>query len=222
MAVNAIRPIEDHVLEGIEQRFYETFGCLTKIVNAYEKARALETILGGRSLKYPYMFLRIASLSPNTDSYSTNMMGRRGLQAIIADDQQQAYTANFTVDVEYYTDQFDLHHEKSAVAFARRWLFARRLGMLKFNVDYGRLALSVGVTMDESVTLPDRNNLVESQSHYVIPGVCTFHGYVSEPMLGTQGIVNEIHTNTQVDSPPPSDKKPAPTPQFWQFPRSSK
>ncbi len=218
-----IRPIEDFMLEGVEQRFYETFGCLTKVVNAYEKARTLESTQGGKGLKYPYMFLRLASMSPNTESYSTNAMGRRGLQAVIADDQNQAYTVrvlpvNFAIEVEYYTDQFDLNQDRSALAFGRRWQFARRLGMLKFNIDYARLAFSVGCSMDESITIPDRNNLVESQSHYVITGSCVFHGYISEPVLGTQGIVNEVHTDTQVSGAKAITTKPRSTPVFWNFP----
>ncbi|MNL14333.1 hypothetical protein D3C87_1352680 [compost metagenome] len=72
--------------------------------------------------------------------------------------------------------------------------------------------------MDESITLPDRNNLVEAQSHYMITGSCVFHGYVSEPMTGTQGIVNEVQTTTQVSGAKAIVDKPASTPQFWQFP----
>lgn len=223
MAGTAIRPIEDYMLEGVEQRLYETFGAPVKVVNAYEKARALESVLGGKTLKYPYMFARLGTLGPNPESYSTNAMGRRGMQVVIADDQNMAYTVrvlptNFSLELEYYTDQFDLNQDRSALAFGRRWLFARRLGMLKFNIDYGRLAFSVGCTMDESITLPDRNNLVESQSHYQITGSCVFHGYVSEPMLGTQGVVNEVHTATQVSGAKAFIDKPTSTPQFWQFP----
>jgi hypothetical protein len=105
---------------------------------------------------------------------------------------------NFEVEVVYVTNKFDSVEQGSVMAFARRWLLARRGGYLKFSIDYGQKQFGVSVTTPDSLTIPSRENIVESETKYEITTNITIHGYISEPTLGQKGIANKLNVNGEV------------------------
>lgn len=196
--MDKVKPIEDFVFEGLSKRIQQVFQCICIHTSSNDKTKALERVFEGRSVQYPYIFMIVQTLGPNTESYATNRMARRGLLTTVHDGFAQAVRmmpANFEIQIEYVTNKFQSVEQGSVIAFARRWLFARRCGYLKFNIKYGRLALWISSTLNDSVTIPELGNKVETESAYTATVNLTVHGYISEPDLGTQGIVQELVVN---------------------------
>lgn len=104
---------------------------------------------------------------------------------------------NFDFEVEFVTNKF-LGGQGSVMGFQKRWLFARRAGWLKFNVDYGRLQFPISLTLSEQVQTPQGENKVEAESKYLVTSTLTVHGYTSEEMLATQGVVTTVEMHMAV------------------------
>ncbi len=199
--MSAIKPIEDFVFEGLTKRFQQVFGCVCIVTTANDKTQALARLFEGKPVQYPYMFIVPQTLGVNAEGYTTNQMARRGLVVTTNEGQSQTVRmmpANFEFEIEYVTNKYQGLEQGSVLAFARRWLFSRRCGYLKFNIKYGRLALWIASTLAETVTLPQLENKVETESSYKATANLTVHGYISEPELGSQGVVNDLRVNEVV------------------------
>lgn len=190
-----IKPVESFVFEGLVSRMQQTFACQTVFTTANDKTRTLARLREGSGVQYPYIFMMISSFARNPESYATNRLARRGVMNVV--EEQQGLTVrlipvNFEVEVEFITNKFEAVEQGAVTSFARRWLFAQRCGYLKFNIMYGRLQLPISVTMSDSVPIPPLENKVEQESAYKITTTLTVHGWISEPSLGTEGIVNTL------------------------------
>lgn len=217
----AIQTIDHMVLAGFQQRFQQVFNCPCLFINANDKTRIIQKVFGeGNPITYPYAYFVIQSMGANNESYNSHGMARRGLVVnVAANDLLQTVRVvptNFVIEVSYVTNKFESVEQGSVLAFVRRWLLARRVGYLKFSINYGRLQFGINHTLDESVNIPQRENVTESETSYNITASVVTHGYVSEPILGRQGKVTEIRQNTSV--------APAGTvvsTQFSEFPKQS-
>lgn len=192
-----LQPIDDFVLKGFQQRFQQQFECPCYYVTTNEEATIAQAAKEGEPLRYPYAFLRIQTVSSNTEGYSTNRMARHGLIAIVEDDnlvghRVRCIPTTFDIEVKYVTDKFRSTQQGSVLAFIRRWLMARRIGSLQFNIRYGRLSLGVQVALGDSVPFSPRENAPENETSYQVLTTASIKGYVSEPVLGQQGIVNQV------------------------------
>jgi hypothetical protein len=175
----------------------------------------LQRLFEGRAVQYPYIFMTLQTLASNSESYMTNLMARRGIMIARGETQGQMVRmmpSNFTLEVEFVTNKFQGLEQGSVLAFARRWLFARRCGYLKFNIKYGRLDLWIASTLSDDVVIPSLENKVETETAYKTTSTMVVHGYISEPDLGSQGIVNDIQVTTLVG---PDGKVPGS--QFFAF-----
>lgn len=199
----AIQTIDHMVLAGFQKRFQQVFNCPCLFINANDKTRVLQRIFGeGKPITYPYAYFVIQSMGANNESYNAHALARRGVVVnVAADDLLQTVRivpTNFVVEVTYVTNKFESVEQGSVLAFVRRWLLARRVGYLKFSINYGRLQIGINHTLEESVNIPQRENVTENETSYVTTTSCTMHGYVSEPILGRQGKVTQVRTNQQV------------------------
>lgn len=195
-----IQSIDHLVLAGFQQRFQQVFGAKCLFINANDKTKVLQRIFGeGEALTYPYAYFVIQSMGANTESYNAHAMARRGMVlGVNADNSLQTVRVlptNFVVEVSYVTNKFESVEQGSVLAFVRRWLLARRVGYLKFSINYGRLQFGISHTLDESVNIPQRENIAENETSYLTTTSATIHGYISEPILGQQGKVNEVRVN---------------------------
>ena len=193
-----IQPIENSVLAGFIDRFQQVFDCPVTYTTAADKAQSLKKLLGGKELKYPYAFITPQNLSSNPDSYSSGRLARQGV--IIAYNANVAQRVrllptNFELEIEFITNKYQSVEQGSVLSYIRRWLFARRGGYLKFNINYGRLSMPISVTVTDSPSIPPRENVTENDSSYKITANVTIHGYVSEPLLGTVGIIQDVVVN---------------------------
>lgn len=191
-----IRPVEELILDGICERFQQVFACPTLHTNGYEKTTAMQRALGGAPTTYPYAVATLKGLTPDTESWSSHEMARRGLNVVVNSQSNQAWKAKllparFDVQIEYHTNAFT-GRKGSALRALSRWLFARRLGYLKYNVQYGRVVLGIGTELAEAPEVPERENITESETVYRIPFSLTIRGWISQPELQRQGVVKEV------------------------------
>jgi hypothetical protein len=194
-----IVPIETQVMSGLIKRFTQVFQCKAIYTTTQDKTRTLERLQEGKELELPFAFLTVQSMAHNKDQRQSAYLSRRGLP--IAGGQGQAFTSrlvpvNFSIEVEFRTNQFTGIESTTVMGYAKRWLFAYKCGMLKFNIQHGQLPVRIGVTMDDTVPTPPLENKVENDSHYKVTTNLVVHGWVSEPQLGSQGVIEEIELET--------------------------
>lgn len=191
-----IPPVEELILKGICDRFQQVFGCPTLHTNGYEKVPAVARALAGKDVEYPFAIATLKGISADNESWSSHEMARRGLNVVVQTRTNQAWKAKllptrFDMQIEYHTNAFT-GRAGSALRALSRWLFARRLGYLKFSVNYGRVVLDIGTELAEAPEVPERENITEAETVYKIPFTLTIRGWVSQPELQRQGIVQEV------------------------------
>lgn len=201
-----IQPIDSFVFAGFQQRFQQVFNCPCLFINQNDRTKVIDRIFGqGNPIEYPYAYFVIQRLSANNDSYNPHQMGRRGITLNVDSDQTiqtvRVLPTTFEVEVNYITNKMESTAQGSVIAFARRWLLARRFGYLKFSINYGNLQFGVGTTLPEEVPIPQRENITETETKYDVVTTIAVHGYVSEPMLGRQGKVNKVNLNQGIQLP---------------------
>ena len=135
-------------------------------------------------------------MAPNLDSYLNLSLLRQGIPVRINTDNNQAQLVrlvptNFEIEVTYITNKYSGDLD-SVEGYVRRWLFARRNGSLQFNINYGMSQLSISYLLGDSVPIQPRDSPTDAESVYQVITTATVHGYVSEPELGTRGIINQI------------------------------
>lgn len=196
-----IQTLDYYVLAGFQQRFQQTFGAVKcAYVNANDKVRILQHVFGeGEQITYPYAYLVLKRMGVNEHSYNPGYLSRRGV--VININTKNTYQTvrilpvDFEIECTYVTNQFQSIDQGSVLAFSRRWLTARRNGYLKYSIDYGNKQFGIGVDMDDNVHIPIRENITESETSMEIVVSCTLHGYISEPVLGEKGRVNQFNVN---------------------------
>lgn len=202
-----IKPLEEFVLSGLLARYQQVFGCLCAYVTAVDKIKVIERLFEGKTPSYPYALLTLTGVTRNMESYNPHSMARRGLVVDVG--QGQAITtrvipANFEIEIEYHTDKYKGFTGNSVLAYTRRWMFAQRMGYLKFNTRYGRIMFSTGATLADISGIPVRDSATDAETVYKLPSTLTLHGYVSEPTIGTVGIIDSIDLEQGVQDNPNS------------------
>jgi len=193
-----LQPIEEFIYSGFAKRYYQVFNAIPVMVTAFDKAKAVEKAFEGKVPTYPIGLITPVSIDQNIESYATNQLARRGLGSIIDNDSMYSVKllpALLELEIEYRTLRFS-GTDDSVLSYIKRWLFARRIGSLKFNVDYGRLVFPIDVMPSSSnVAIPLRESTVEAETCYKIVTNITLKGYISEAELAQQGIVKKIVVN---------------------------
>lgn len=197
----SIAPLEEYVVTGIVDRLTEVFGCQTIVVTEQGKQATLQKLNEGNNITYPYAFAILKGVSANPESYNPHMLGRRGIPVIVEKDQAttvRLMPANFEFEFEYHTDKYLGYEQGSVMSLVRRWLFARRFGYLKFNINYGRLAISISATLNEAPVIPEKENSLEGEAPYKVSATLVVHGYVSEAMVSRVGVINDLVVDTVI------------------------
>lgn len=193
-----IQPVEDMMWAGFQSRFQQVFNCPVIYTTATDKMKVLAAMLDNKPPVYPYAFVTIQSIGPNKESYASNSLARRGLVTTVGDGMAyrvRLMPAKFELEIEYMTNEFQSTASGSVLAFIRNWIFAARQGTLKFNINYGRLAISIGAILSDTPSIPLRENVVEQETLYKIVGNVTLSGWVSQPELGTVGVIKGLEVN---------------------------
>jgi hypothetical protein len=192
-----ILPIDEYIKDGFKAQLMRQFRCPALYVTSPDKLRNLKALQGNETPSYPYMFLAIQSATPNTDSYVTHRLSRQGIPVTLSTDNNKFHTARllpvrFELEISYVTNKHKGDDTDSVDGFTRRWLFARRIGSMNFNVDYGLSSVAISYILGENISIPARENPTETESVYMLSTTATILGYVSEPELGSRGRINEV------------------------------
>lgn len=82
----------------------------------------------------------------------------------------------------------------------KRWLFARRLGYMKFTVNYGSNSYGCTVELDESVSQPEKDAQPDSYSFFKVDTRFSVLGFISEEQVQTEGVITTVRTELKVDN----------------------
>lgn len=200
--MDKIQPVDDLVRAGFQQKVVEQFRCPAHYTTSPDKLASLKTLLGNEQPQYPYLFMTVQSGAPNVDWYTSRRLARYGVPVTMSDDKKQMFYArllphNFEMELTFVTNKYSGGLE-SVEGFQRRWMFGRRNGFLQYRINYGLTALDIAVVLNDTVSLPLRENPAEQESVYQVVATATVKGYMSEPELGSRQRVLEIETNTLV------------------------
>lgn len=195
-----LQPVDDFVLKGFHERFYQQFGCPAAYISSEaDRKQVVQRLFNPRPVTLPYATLLMQTMSDTTESFSSHSLATRGILAAVDQDGTGAQNVRvipqlFEVEVKYYASAFrDQNDQKSVWEFARRWKFAARNGSMSFKITYGSLVLNIQVRLSESISFPTRDNFTQSEtSEYEAITTATIHGFISEPELKQTGIVNEV------------------------------
>lgn len=197
----SIDPVEEFILKGIATRINQVFSCRSVYSTSTDKPLALKRLFEGSDVEYPFAYLSAPNITPNTESYNPHSLGRRGLPVSVNEGSVvtvRLLPANFEIEIEYNTDKYEGFANGSVLAFLRRYMFARRFGYLKFNINYGKLNFYVSSTLSDTPTVTPRESTMDSEPAYKVTSSIVVHGYVSEPMTGTQGVITEFDVQTML------------------------
>jgi hypothetical protein len=144
-------------------------------------------------------------MSANTETYNAHPLGRRGIVFNVSSESSyqtvRVLPTNFEIEINYVTNKFQSVEQGSVQAFVRRWLLARRFGYLKTVVPYGNRRFGIGMTLNDSVPIPQRENVTETETKYDVVTTAVIHGYVSEPVVSEIGKVNKVNVNEGIQLP---------------------
>lgn len=194
-----VDPIESFVFAGLQKKFIEVFEAPSIWVTSTDKTKAIQKLFGNvasgateSNIQYPYAFLTVASVSPSDSRGNIRALGLYGMTVSISDDQKRAYRAklqpvDFTVTVEYVTNSYT-----DVLKFVNTWLFSRREGWLRFNVQYGLLSTSTSVVQDGNVSYPLKEADLGNVQEYTINATMVVESYISFAVLQEQQIVDTV------------------------------
>lgn len=205
-----ITPIENFIFNGIVNKLHQVFGCYVQFINAENKVQEMLKIRKEKGIKFPYLFVSLSDTTFADSYYNSNYLARQGMVVKIADSgnalaKVKLLPCTFNMRVEYLTDKSDTS-EGSVLWFTKRWMFARRLGYLKFNIKYGKV-YSCPVMLDDSLSHPIKPAETEGMSCYTIEGGLVIHGFVSEAKLLTDGVLTDVVTEFKVGETKRSEQK---------------
>lgn len=205
LPADKVRPIEEYVLVGFLKKFTSVFGCICNYTNAYDKIHSINRLKGGQPMQYPYAFLSITGIQLG-DTINSHRMGRVGMTT-----QEKGSSGNVVnkfklvpvsieVEITYKTNNL-YGSPDSILSFASKWMMAYRFGHLKFDVLYGGNAYSIAPLLSEQLTIPQRENEVETESCYVLETTATIKGYMSTGEMLTAPVVNDINVSANIELP---------------------
>lgn len=200
--MTTLQPIDDFIFRGFEQRFQQVFGCKAcAFINQNDKTQILQRLFDGKEIEYPYAWFEVETTTNTPDTYSSNYMVRRGLDIGVVNDRVyrvRFLPTTFDITINYVTPQFEGVAPGSIRSFIRRWHMGRRAGYLKFKVNYGRLQMGIRVDLNDSLSIPKRENVTETEAIYTLTANAQIHGYVSDPESSEIGKINHLDVVSQI------------------------
>lgn len=198
-----LQPIDDFIFRGFEERFQQVFGCKAcAFINQNDKTQIINRLFDGKEIEYPYAWFEIETTANTTDTYSSNYMVRRGLDIGVHGDQVyrvRFMPTTFEITINYVTPQFDGVMPGSVRSFMRRWNLGRRAGYMKFKVNYGRVQFWIRVDLNDSLTIPKRENVTETEAVYTLTASAQIHGFVSDPQVSEVGKISHLDVVSQIE-----------------------
>ncbi len=214
-----LAPVEELVFTGLQKQFKQVFNCPFYPLQSTGRKAMLQKIKGNPSTptKYPFGFITMTGLGPIEDAYSVKAMVLNGTQVFKANDNK-SYRATImpvqlTCSIEFYTNS-----ARAMLAYANTWMFAPKIGMLHFNVNYGQTSFPIQVTPSNSLSMPTREDELDAVQEYIVTGEITVRSFLSRSELLETEIAARAEIAIELTEPnelKASDSNSA----FWSFNR---
>ena len=201
-------PIETFIFAGLQKRFTEVFEAKSVWDTSSDRTKLLQKLFGtpaaGASetkVQYPYAFLTLNTVIDSEARGNLKALSLYGISAVVmADDKKRAFRVklspnDFAISVEFVTNNY-----KDVLAYANKWVFARKNGWLRFNVLYANSVTPIAVDLDGTVPIPKREADLTNVQEYVVQTTLTVQGYMSFATLIEQQIVDTVLVSTELSA----------------------
>ena len=197
-----IDPIETFIFTGLQQQFTRVFKGEFLIMQSSDKKQLLvkrRSVAEQNKRRYPFGFLIVSSINPVEDGYSTKAMVLAGNQVVKAADNLMYRAVVMPVllsfTVEAYFNSF-----RSMIDFSNSWMFAPKLGLLHFNVNYGSRSYPIQVTPSTSLSVPVREAELDAPQEYLLTSDITVRGFMSRSTLMPTEIPTQLDVKLEAVS----------------------
>lgn len=198
--MDRIQPIENFIFEGVVKRLQQVFGCYVQYCNSPDTLLEMQKIR--KQVSFPYLLFSLSGISAMDQHYHTNYLARHGLRinqsTANVSQKVKLLPCKFEFNCNYYTDVNAGNN--SVLFFMKRWLFARRLGYMKFTVNYGSNSYGCTVELDESVSQPEKDAQPDAYSFFKVDTRFSVLGFISEEQVQTEGVITTVRTELKVDN----------------------
>lgn len=190
-----LEPVENLIFEGLQNNILRVFKSPAVWNKTTADAPAIKSLFQGSKPQYPYCLLKLRSWSESADRQNTQSSARRGVTSVVTSDRKRAYKVHFiptdfSVEVKFFSQDY-----AKVLDLSNKWLFARRLGWLKFETVYGNTVFTVGTEMSAELEIPDRDASLEENSEFVITTTLVVKGYISLATLIEQQVADTIEVS---------------------------
>jgi hypothetical protein len=190
-----LKPVEYFIFNGLETNFQRMFRCPVAWTTSTDKVRAIQQLFSG-TVEYPYAVLSLQSYTKSTDRGSNKASSSRGRVSIVTTDEKRTFRVvylpvDIVIGVTYVTNK-----HTDLLTFANTWMFSGQDGALKFDIDYGKTAFSIGTLLEDHVDLPLREADLDNVQEYTLETTLTLYGFLSKATL----LEGQVADSIQVDS----------------------
>lgn len=197
-------PIEHLIYEGLTQKLTKLFGTAAVVSMSNDRRKLLEKAKQGKAITYPQLLVLPKGYEENDRGLNRFYLARYGMDAIF-DDSGNRYRVRLkptlmNFEVTFITNDSGFTEKTGVQNFAKKWLFAKDNGHLKFDINYGSLKVSVHIEMDGSVGFNEAESVDQGPKEYHCVVNLTVQGYVSDPQLVLVGTVAELEVDQHVTS----------------------
>lgn len=196
-------PVEKFIFSGLQQSCLRIFQAPAVWCTSTDKVKAIQAIFKNGKVKYPYIFLMLDTLTESEERGNSKASALRGLPAVLSTDMRRDYRVqyaqvDFRISLEFVTNDY-----AELLRFANRWMFARKLGHLKFQVAYGSLSFGINSILDNSLEIPKREADATNITEYVLTTGLLMHGYMTNPVLLEGQIKDTVEITTSIPEKDP-------------------
>lgn len=196
--------IERLMFDGLLQRVGEVFEVTAPTFNSSTDRFRIQQILAQQQTKtveYPICYIHVTGIDDPEAGASYNALAILKYGGYTQADgtvvlKQSILPVKFNIELVFLTDDFF-----KALRFMNQWKFANRLGKLNMTINYGGADIDIKVSLESSLSTPDKDASVDIQNVYEYTGQITINGYMSsvDPQDSKQvDIVRTQSTSIQI------------------------
>lgn len=212
-------PVEEFAFSGLEKQASKIFRCPVSWVQSTDKKRVVQGKTPPEERSYPFLVLTLTDVAEQDTSFNSKYLALAGTPVAVGRDNNTYSRVSLlpvqcSVTVEYYTNDV-----RALSLFTNRWMFARKLGQLNFNIHYGKTTLAIKVQGSGSLSFPVREANPSETQEYLLSTTLVMNSYLSSEALIVSDLANQVDIAgflaTEENMDTAADR---PSAQFWSFP----
>ena len=201
--------IERMILSGVTSKLQTAFNLKNEPVlissnDKWNTADRLKSQTVGNTesnkgvLQLPLCTLRLSQLSVNPMAYNIQSLAKYGTYSALAEGST-VYTRYQFIPATY---QFELAYQCQdffqMLAFSRNCVaFSYQKKTLSFSLNYDGTPIDVRVQLDDTITMPDKDAVVDVVNMYDLVTMLTVYSYIAVPEVNTVSALQNLnHTVT--------------------------